>query len=181
MLYFMDIDTLVNLTTRSWSLKILALIHDGVAPRQATLLTAAEASRSAFRQSLDHLQALGLLKRNPGHGHPLRPEFRLTHKGQEIAPLAARVLSLVQSSEQAALLRRTWSLPILAVTGQPRYFTDIKRALGPITDRALSQGLQHLQDQDWLQRQVIVEMHPPRPRYVAANRGAHIHQALVAS
>ena len=36
----MDIETLVKLTSRSWSLNILALLHSGVPGRQAPLLAA---------------------------------------------------------------------------------------------------------------------------------------------
>jgi len=178
MLYFMDIKTLVNLTSKAWSLDVLALMHNGVSGRQAPLLAAAGASRTAFAQSLKHLETLGLLERNPGHGHPLRPEFRLTEKGQHIAPFAAEIHAAVPDAGQATLLRRTWSVPVLAVTNRPKFFTEIKRDLIHITDRALSQSLQRLQQHNWIERRVNVEMHPPRPHYQVINAGAKISQTI---
>lgn len=86
----MDIKFLVNVTSRAWALPILAGLHDGVPGRQAPLLTATGASRTAFAQSMDHLIGIGLLERNPGHGHPLRPEFRLTKQGAGVAELASK-------------------------------------------------------------------------------------------
>lgn len=84
----MDISQLVNITSRAWALPILSSLHTGVAGRQAPLLAATGASRTAFAQSMEHLISIGLLERNPGHGHPLRPEFRLTPPGIEAAAIA---------------------------------------------------------------------------------------------
>ena len=74
----MDINLLVKITQRAWSMNILALMHEGTAGRQATLLAKTGAGRTAFAQSLHHLIELNLVQRNPGHGHPLRPEYILT-------------------------------------------------------------------------------------------------------
>ncbi|MEX0319595.1 MAG: winged helix-turn-helix transcriptional regulator [Ruegeria sp.] len=174
----MDIDLVVKITSRAWSLKILALMQAGVPGRQAPLLSASGASRTAFSQSLKHLVDLGLLERNPGHGHPLRPEYRLTALGAQIAQVARRIERLAPQPDETALLRRSWTVPILAVSQAPRHFSEIKTALPPITDRALSQSLQHLQAQHWLQRRVNTSSHPPRPLYQAANAGAQIGAAL---
>ena len=85
----MDIKTLVNTTSRAWTIPILAQLHAGVAGRQAPLLAATGASRTAFAQSMEHLISIGLLERNPGYGHPLRPEFRLTKHGVTAATIAS--------------------------------------------------------------------------------------------
>lgn len=174
----MDIDLIVKVTSRAWSLRILALMHRGVAGRQAPLLAASGASRTAFTQSLDHLAELGLVERNPGHGHPLRPEYRLTPKGVEIAAVADRIEAAVPSAEQHALLRRSWTVPVLAVSRRPRHFNEIKHELGSVTDRALSQSLQQLQAQDWLVRAIDATHNPPRPLYQAINAGIRISQAV---
>ncbi len=174
----MDIDTLVKVTSRAWSLRILALMHSGTPGRQAPLLSQTGAGRTAFTQSLNHLLELGLLERNPGHGHPLRPEYRLTQKGVEVAIIADRIIRAVPGPSGSVLLRRAWTVPVLAVSGKPRYFTDIKDRLTSITDRALSQSLKQLQTQHWLERTVDITIRPPRPLYRAANTGAQISQAV---
>lgn len=175
----MDNRTLVKITSRAWSLDILASLDGGVAGRQAPLLAATGASRTAFGQSLAHLIELGLLERNPGHGHPLRPEFRLTPAGVEAAAMAGRIKAATPAPEASALLRRSWTVPVLATCRQPRFFSDIKRELAPITDRALSGALKQLQAQDWLSRATATEMHPPRPLYQARNAGAEIGLAAL--
>ncbi|MCE8555052.1 winged helix-turn-helix transcriptional regulator [Ruegeria pomeroyi] len=173
----MDINLLVKLTARAWSLPILANLHQGVAGRQAPLLAATGAGRTAFAASLAHLAQLGLLERNPGHGHPLRPEFRLTATGQEAAAMAARLLGTVPGAEDA-LLRRSWTVPILALTGQPRRFSAIRSDLSPITDRALSVSLKQLEDHEWLRRDLDLSQRVPFPVYRAANLGAELNRAI---
>lgn len=177
-LYFMDIDTLVKVTSRAWSLNILALMHSGTPGRQAPLLSASGASRTAFTQSLNHLVDLGLLERNPGHGHPLRPEYRLTSKGEQIAVVAEKIKVIAPLKTQNAVLRRAWTIPVLAVSKTPKYFSEYKVELGSVTDRALSQSLQHLQANNWVSREVDTTKSPPRPLYLATNVGIEICQAV---
>ena len=170
----MDINLLVKISARAWSLRILALMHRGVPGRQASLLAATNAGRTAFVQSLMHLIDLELLERNPGHGHPVRPEYRLTPLGIEVAATAHRIDTAVPESPQATLMRRTWTVPILTVIGTPRSFSAIKTSLPAITDRALSLSLKQLQKQHWLCRSVDVRQNPPRASYRAANEGLGI-------
>ncbi len=165
----MDIKLLVNITSRAWALPILAHLHDGVPGRQAPLLSATGASRTAFAQSLAHLIEIGLLERNPGHGHPLRPEFRVTSKGGIAAELAHRVHTV--PGDHKALLRRSWTLPILTTLNGPSRFSIVKHHLETITDRALSQSLQALEDHEWISRTVDGASRPPHPIYRAINTG----------
>lgn len=173
-----NVEKLVALTSKAWSLRALALMHAGVPGRQAPLIAASGASRTSFVNSLDHLVAAGLLERNPGHGHPLRPEFRLTEAGHALAPLAHRIDALVQASPDPAFLRRAWTVPLLAVTRAPAQFSQIRGRLAPITDRALSAALGGLQERRWIDRTVDIDQRPPRPLYRAAGPGAEISAAV---
>lgn len=173
----MDIDLLVKICARAWGLTVLALFAQGVPGRQAVLLAESGASRGALAQALQHLIALGLVERNPGHGHPLRPEFRLTDEGARIAPLAQKVLRVAPGPEQS-VLRRQWTVPILSVTAAPRHFGEIRSDLGRVTDRALSQSLGLLEEHRWLRRDPGGQSRPPRPLYHAVNAGAEVAQAL---
>lgn len=174
----MNIETIIKVTSRAWSLEILSLMFDGTAGRQAPLLAASGASRTAFTQSLLHLLALKMLERNPGHGHPLRPEYRLTPEGAEVAAMANKIKILTSLPSQNAIIRRAWIIPVLAVSQKPRYFSEIKSDLSSVTDRALSQTLQQLQTNDWLKRDIDIAQRPPRPLYQASNIGIEISQAI---
>lgn len=175
----MDINFLVNITSRAWALSILSNLHEGVAGRQATLLSATGASRSAFVQSMDHLIKIGLMERNPGHGHPLRPEFRLTPRGVTAAAIAHKIQS-VSRDEDRDLLRRSWTLPVLTTLQTPRHFNDIRRNLLTITDRALSQTLKSMEERSWVHRSVNNAARPPRSMYSAINTGGIISQITAA-
>lgn len=169
----MDIAQFVNITSRAWALPILSNLHAGVAGRQATLLAATGASRTAFAQSLDHLITIGLLERNPGYGHPLRPEFRLTPHGRTAAAIASKIQSVSVEGDQD-LLRRSWTLPVLTSLHSPSHFNDIKRNLQTITDRALSQSLKSMEARNWVCRSVDEVARPPRSLYSAVNTGGVI-------
>lgn len=173
----MNIDTLVKITSRAWSLEILALLSMGTPGRQAALISASGAGRTALVHSLRHLESLGLLQRNPGYGHPLRPEFKLTPIGLEAAILSKKIRKAVPEEHQRIILRRAWTVPILAVSQKPKYFTDIKKQLGDITDRALSQSIKKLKHYHWLERTVDASVIPTRPIYQASNTGAIISKA----
>jgi len=174
----MNINLLVKVTSRAWSLSILALMHGGTPGRQSALLAASGAGRSAFGQSLMHLVELGLVERNPGHGHPLRPEYRLTPDGREVAKVAGKIDAAVPPAPGRDLLRRAWTIPVLAASRHPRHFSQIKAELSTITDRALSQSLTQLQSHLWIERRIDAEQRPPRPTYHAANDGLRIARVV---
>jgi len=174
----MDITLIVKVSSRAWSLKILALMAEGVVGRQAPLLSASGASRTAFVQSLNHLVALGMLERNPGYGHPLRPEYLITPLGEQVAIMAARIGSIELEDDQQRQLRRAWTVPVLSLIQKPRFFGEIKGRLDSVTDRALSQSLRQLRSMEWVQRDVDVALSPPRPLYRASNKGLDICHAV---
>ncbi len=169
----MYIELFVNITSKAWGLPILSSLLDGVPGRQATLLAATGAGRGAFAQSMEHLIDSGLVERNPGYGHPLRPEFRLTRLGNEVGVIAKKVRG-VSSDEDQELLRRSWTLPVLASLHSPSHFNEIKRNLLTITDRSLSLSLKSLEARSWVQRSVSDATRPPRSIYRAVNTGEMI-------
>jgi len=172
----MDIKSFVNITSRAWAIPILSQLHIGVAGRQAPLLAATGASRTAFAQSMDHLITIGLLERNPGYGHPLRPEFRLTSHGVIAAEVASKIQG-VTAEEDQDLMRRSWTLPVLSAMQTPTHFNDIKRNLHTISDRALSQSLKSMEGRNWICREVDDSARPPRSIYSTVNTGQAISRA----
>jgi len=122
---------------------------------------------------VSHLISLSLLERNPGHGHPLRPEFRLTPLGIKAAALANKIQGVTTKADQETL-RLSWTLPVLTTLYHAQHFNQIKCHLNPVSDRALSKMLILLGDKNWVRRSVDDTARPPRSQYRVVNKGRNI-------
>lgn len=117
------------------------------------------------------------MRRMPGHGHPLRPEYVLTEKGEAVSAWAAQLDKALQG-DGWPLARRTWTLPVLRAAAPVRRFAEIRLALSPVTDRALSQSLQSMCARDWLCRIVDTDASPPSVSYAPSGRGKKLSPIL---
>ena len=128
-----------------WLVPLMAHVGAAGGSRFAVMLASLGLSRSALAASLATLQGAGWLRRNPGHGHPLRPEYILTTAGE---PVAAFCMKLMAERARLGLepgqLPR-WSLPLVARLGHDRArFSALRNALQPVTPRALSLTLKQM-------------------------------------
>lgn len=174
----MDKRKLVKLCSRSWSLTALGLMADGVPGRTSPLAAAAGCGRTAMNGSVSHLVEMGLLERNPGYGHPLRPEFRLTANGEDIAKWASTLNRIVKGRADRRLLRGKWSLPLISCLPKELRYSDLRRQLAPVSDRALSLCLGQLSERRWISRQVSTDQSPPAVRYSLNKPGSNVHEHL---
>ena len=132
----MSIEELIALCHHRWSAPVLAELGRTGGARFVVLVNRLGVGRASLQRALAALLALGLVRRNPGYGHPLRPEYVLTPEGEEAAARCARLLAAVDS--KAGVLLRKWSLPVLvALRGNAR-FSELREALPGITARALA-------------------------------------------
>ena len=175
----MDKQHLVNLCSRTWALTALGLIASGVIGRVSPLAAAAGCGRTSMSASVEHLLALGLLEKNPGYGHPLRPEYRFTDQGANIGEWVLELDSIVRSDGEKALLRNKWSLPLVSCIPDEVRYSEIRRQLLPVTDRALSVGLSRLTDNRWLQRNVSGCTSPPIVSYRTLGAGKKVYTHLL--
>ena len=176
----MDSSLLVKLCSRSWCLTALALITSGVPARISPVAHAAGSGRTAMTASFEHLLELGLLVRSPGHGHPLRPEFMLDAHGRAIGDWALQLETCLDGDGDRRRVRRAWTLPILGELAERRRFNELRRALAPITDRALTLALADLADVGWVERTVEATASPPTVRYGTVGKGTEITRLLQA-
>jgi DNA-binding HxlR family transcriptional regulator len=160
----------IQLCSRAWALRILSYLGQGRDARISPLAHELSTGRTAITSSMTYLIELGYVQRTKGHGHPLRPAFCLTKKGEVVAQWAIDLdnLLLPQSWDVAA---KTWSLPVMRLTNKAPRFAQLRSELKPITDRALSQTLKILASQDWVARAVNVEAAPPEVSYSPCGMG----------
>jgi DNA-binding HxlR family transcriptional regulator len=178
---------LIEFTRRRWTLPIVAALYRDQGSRFAALVHEVEKASGAadggptpatasVRESLDHLIALGLAARNPGYGHPLRPEYILTDDGLAIGAACAEVDATVRRvSGLGAVLYRRWSLPIVRVIGDGdgARFGEIRDTLrdaggASVTDRAVSLALTSLRTGGVVERIVEADTGPIRGVYAPA-------------
>lgn len=162
------------MSSARWLIPVLAVMSADGGSRFSVLARALGMSPSVLSRHLDLLESFGWIDRNPGHGHPLRPEYVLTAAGRPIGAwceAAMRQRSRL-GLEQTDLGR--WSLPIaFELRDEWRRFSELERGLEPITPRALSLALTQMVDVE------LVVRHPVQPRYGLTSRGEHFASALM--
>ncbi|MBL4771057.1 MAG: winged helix-turn-helix transcriptional regulator [Planctomycetes bacterium] len=157
--------SLAQVFERRWAVPILAELHGASGCKFVTLSSHLSGSRSALKASLGLLDDLGLVVPNPGHGHPMRPEYVLTPRGALVTQPARSLMRALQKADSLDLGLKKWSMPTVhaIACGQERFGT-IAEALLSATDRAVSLALTELQDQALVRRQ-LTEGRPPRSIY----------------
>lgn len=155
--------TLVTLCHHRWSLPVLAEIGRTGGSRFATITGRLGVTGESLRRTLAYLQGEGLVERNPGYGHPLRPEYVLTPAGSRVAPHAREMLRALTGREGVGL--KKWSLPVLAALAGPRRFSELRAEL-PVTARGLALALKELEAAGLVGR-TVTDDRPPHTRYEA--------------
>lgn len=166
------------LTAGRWLVPLMAMLDDEGGGRFAAMLARLGLPRSTLTAALAQLQAVGWLARNPGHGHPLRPEYVLTGAGVPIAAFCARVMAGREKLGLEPGQMPRWSLPVVArLREAPARFTALREALTPVTPRALSLTLKQMLAVDLVSRALGNDF-PPVPIYGLTGRGQELAAAL---
>ncbi len=159
---------------RRWACPVLAALHRAQGAKFVTLVNRLESNQGAIRQTLDTLIELEWVRRNPGYGHPLRPEYILTARGERLAPACDRLDGALAALGVRSVALRKWSMPVLYVVGEgPTRFSQIPRVLRDATDRAVSLTLKELSGAAMVAR-TLVEGPPPGSVYGATRRGVEL-------
>lgn len=153
---------------------ILAEMQAEAGCRVASLTHRLEAGRQPVRDAIGALVELGLVQENPGYGHPLRPEYILTRRGERVGPACEALMESLHAAGAVEVGLRKWSVATVAAVGLgAARFTDVARALRHATDRAVSQALGSLDDAGLIVREVV-DGHPPAPEYLLSARGRRV-------
>jgi DNA-binding HxlR family transcriptional regulator len=157
--------TLVALFHNRWSVPILAELHRQRGSRFVTLARTLDMSRESLRRTLAALIDGGLVGRNPGYGHPLRPEYVLTTRGERIAARSGPLVQLLRDRSLEEVGLKKWSMPVVyALADQPLRFSELREALEGISPRALTLALKELEAVGVVERTVTRD-YPPSTVY----------------
>jgi DNA-binding HxlR family transcriptional regulator len=171
-----SIEELIALCHHRWSAPVLAELGRTRGARFVVLVNRLGVGRASLQRTLAALIELGLVRRNPGYGHPLRPEYLLTPQGEAVATRCDRLLAAVDG--RADVLLRKWSLPVLVTLSDSARFSELREALPGITARALALALKNLERAGLVTRRVE-ETYPPSTVYAATPEAARLQRILV--
>jgi len=155
---------------RRWTLPVIVELHRSRGCKFVALVNVLGVGRETLRETLGSLIDAGLVTRNPGYGHPMRPEYVLTARGRRTAPVAERLLEELERRDALELGLKKWSLPVLAALGRESRFGELKSRLAPVTPRALTLALKGLVRAGLVERR-IHEAFPPATSYRLTSSG----------
>jgi DNA-binding HxlR family transcriptional regulator len=158
---------------------VLAELDRTGGSRFVTLTNRVGVGRESLRRTLASLIEDGLVARNPGYGHPLRPEYVLTPRGLRVAPICADLLAGVRELGVESAALKKWSLPVVLALGGPgrRRFSELQERLPEITARALALALKDLSAAGLVDR-AVTDGYPPASVYSLTAAGARLLPVL---
>ena len=158
-------DRLALLSQRRGTIPLLAELHRGRGAKFITLVNRLGLSRPTVRHTVDEAIEAGWVMRNPGYGHPLRPEYILTEAARSLGTACDRLHAKLEHAGIFDIALRKWSLPLLyALRSGPCRFGDLRAALPAVTDRALTMAVKDLIEAGLIAREVGDD-YPPAPVY----------------
>lgn len=174
-----DLQPLIDLVHHRWNIPILAELERSSGAKFVTLANRLGASRGSLTTSLGDLIEQGYVMRNPGYGHPMRPEYLLTPESEALGAHCLALSALVDRRNEAELAYRKWTLPLVAAMGEgARRFSEIRTTLGQAaTPRAITLGLKSMLVEGWAARSLIDDF-PPTAGYALRRKGLSVHDRL---
>ena len=173
-----DFSSLIALVHRRWNIPILAELHRQKGAKFVSLANSLDVGRASLSASLNDLIESGLVARNTGHGHPMRPEYLLTESGREIGAVCGELMRGFRTAPDVDLALRKWTLPIVVTIGDDVCrFSDVRKSLGDVTPRAIALALKAMSERNWVRR-TLIDDYPPTAGYALKPKGRRIREIL---
>lgn len=169
-----ELAPLIELVHHRWNIPVIAELYRRSGTKYITLVNSLDVSRASLSASLNDLIEQGFVRRNTGHGHPMRPEYLLTEDGLAIGEQCLSLARLVQRRKEARLAFRKWTLPLVAAIGHDiRRFNEVRDALTGATPRAVTMGLKSMLAERWAAR-ILIDAYPPATGYELMPKGRQV-------
>ena len=170
---------LIRLFHHRWALVVMVEIARRSGSRFVVLQNGLGINPVSLRAALRSLRSLGLIRPNPGYGHPLRPEYLPTRRGESLAGVLQDLYERLRELGTEDAASRKWSMPVLdAIAAGRSRFGEQRSALPGLTPRALAQALKDLAATGLIVREVQDD-YPPVPSYRPTAAGQRIARILV--
>ncbi len=143
-----------------------------------TLRARLGASRDTLIETLANLIGNGLVMKNPGYGHPMRPEYVLTPAGAEVGEACISAVEVVSRSGVVEVALKKWPMIVLIAIGRGAgRFNELRDVLPGITPRALAGALRDLAEAGLADR-TVTEDYPPSTFYRLTPLGLDLYPAM---
>ncbi len=160
-----------------WTIPVLLRLQSDNGSKFITLVNTLNVSRDALSRTLEDLIDSGLVERNKGYGHPLRPEYVLTDAGHRAASeLGALYATLKKYNLVDIVIGSKWALPLIGCMDQERGFNELKKLL-EATPRAIALALKELASAGIVNRK-LTDGFPPQVSYELSRIGESIRQKM---
>jgi len=171
---------LADMCHHRWTIPILAELHRSGGCKFVTLVNRLRISRDSLRHTLRASMESGWVRRNPGYGHPLRPEYILTPAGKRRGDWCVNVVESLRRVGVERIMSRKWSLPIVyALAVGAMRFSELRAIWPELTPRALAVTLKELQVAEVIERRVV-DGYPPATQYLLTLKGKTLAASLTA-
>lgn len=166
------------LSRHRWAVAVLAHMADRGGGRFAEMANRIGAPRDSLRRTIAALAAEGWIVANPGHGHPLRPDYLLTEAGRKIGGACREIAAAQARAGMPPQAVTRWSLPLLHLIGAGEArFNRLERAMEGATPRAVAASLKALTGHGLVTREVVAG-YPPTSAYRLTGRGETVARVL---
>ncbi len=184
---------LPTLSHHRWAAPVLAELDARDGAKFITLINSLGIPRDSLSRTLEALIHHGWAARNPGYGHPLRPEYIPTPAGRRVGercaallaradragPIPGTVAPVSVPAPLADTLLRKWTMPtMLAIRFGGERFSDLRDLMPAATARALSLTLERA-ELDGLVTRSLDTARAPRPVYALSRRGERIMPPMI--
>lgn len=157
---------------------VLAELQRTAGSKFVTLIHRLDIPRDSLQRTLGALIDARLVMRNPGYGHPLRPEYILTARGSRVARGCRPLLDLLEHLQVEQIGLKKWSMPLLAaLRSGPLRFSELKAGFPGLTARSLTLALKDLEAAGLIARAVI-DTYPPATRYELTRAGRRFSRSV---
>ena len=163
-----------------WAAPVLAELQRSKGSRFVTLSNRLGLGRESLRRTLTALIDADLVMKNPGYGHPLRPEYVLTDRGAAVAAACARLMAALERLDAHDIGLKKWSMPaVLALADGECRYSELRKRLPGVTPRALTLALKDLVAAQLVERRVTPD-YPPSSVYRLRPRARPLARILSA-
>lgn len=161
-----------------WNVPVLSELYMASGAKFVTLVNRLGVSRDSLRHTLDNLIQKKWIIKNPGYGHPMRPEYVLTPRGKELASRCVPLMELLSSMGMEDVAQRKWSMPVASALRQGRIrFSELKANIPGLTPRALTLALKSLLSAGLVER-LVSDDYPPATHYRLTQNGQRLARVL---